>query len=192
MAYFEFPHTRTYDGDLGYLLKKMEQVSKDTEYLMDEFSKIVVLTQEEIQRMINASITANNLILAQELQELKDQITREYKGYVTAQINALTVYIDNQDVFYDEKAQNYASTALADAKQYTDSQVLSYNMMVNPITGEYEDVRNVVDDIVYYFHTNDTLTAAEYDALDLTATAYDAYDITAYDYDFSGKTILNP
>lgn len=192
MAYFEFPHTRTYEGDLGYLLKKMEQVSKDTEYLMDEFSKIVVLTQEEIQRMINASIEANNLILAQELQELKDQITLEYKGYVTAQINALTVYIDNQDVFYDEKAQDYASTALADAKDYTDSQVLSYNMMVNPITGEYEDVRNVVDDIVYYFHTNDTLTAAEYDALDLTATAYDAYDITAYDYDFSGKTILNP
>ncbi len=192
MAYFEYPHTRTYEGDLGYLLKKMEQVSKDTDYLMDEFSKIVVLTQEEIQRMINASIEANNLILARELQELKDQITLEYKGYVTAQINALTVYIDNQDVFYDQKAQDYASTALANAKQYTDDQVLSYNMMVNPITGEYEDVRNVVDDIVYYFHTNDTLTAAEYDALDLTATAYDAYNITAYDYDFSGKTILNP
>lgn len=192
MAYFEFPQTRTYEGDLGYLLKKMEQVSKDTEYLMDEFSKIVVLTQEEIQRMINASIEANNFILAQKLQDLKAQITLEYKGYVTAQINALTVYINNQDVFYDQKAQNYASTALSDAKQYTDDQVLSYNMLVNPITGEYEDVRNVVDDIVYYFHTNNTLNAAEYDALDLTATAYDAYDITAFDYDFSGKTILNP
>lgn len=190
MAYFEFPHTRTYEGDLGYLLKKLEQVAKDTDYLMDEFSKIVVLTQDEIQKMIDDSIEANNLILAQELQNLKAQITLEYKGYVTAQVNALTVYIDNQDVFYDEKAQDYASTALTDAKDYTDSQVLSYNMMINPITGVYEDVRNVVDDIVYYFHTNDSLTAAEYDALDLTATAYDAYDITAYDYDFSGKTIL--
>lgn len=190
MAYFEFPHTRTYEGDLGYLLKKMEQVSKDTEYLMDEFSKIVVLTQEEIQRMINASIEANNLILAQELQELKDQITLEYKGYVTAQINALTVYIDNQDTYYNGLAEGYAHTAENNAKDYTDSQVLSYTMMINPITGVYEDVRNVVDDIVSYFHTGDTLTASEYDALDLTATYYDNKQITAYDYDFSGKTLL--
>jgi len=190
MAYFEFPHTRTYEGDLGYLLKKLEQVSKDTEYLMDEFSKIIVLTQDEIQRMIDDSIEANNLVLERELQDLKDQITIEYKGYVTAQINALRVYIDNQDVYYDQKAQEYASTALTDSKAYTDSQVLSYNMMVNPITGEYEDVRNVVEDIVTYFHSQDTLTAIEYDTLALDASYYDGKQLSAYDYDFNGKVLL--
>lgn len=190
MAYFEFPHTRTYEGDLGYLLKKLEQVSKDTDYLMEEFSKIVILTQEEIQRMINASIAANNLIIAQELQDLKDQITIEYKGYVTAQINALTIYIDNQDSYYNGLAQDYAAQALSEAKSYTDSQVMSYTMMVNPITGEYEDVRNVVNDIVSYFHTQDSLTASEYDLLDLTAAYYDGKQLSAYDYDFNGKTLL--
>lgn len=190
MAYFEFPHTRTYEGDLGYLLKKLEQVSKDTDYLMEEFSKIVILTQEEIQRMINASIAANNLIIAQELQDLKDQITIEYKGYVTAQINALTIYIDNQDTYYNGLAQGYATQALADAKSYTDSEVMNYTMMVNPITGEYEDVRNVVNDIVTYFHTQDSLTASEYDLLDLTAAYYDGKQLNAYDYDFNGKTLL--
>ena len=190
MAYFEFPHTRTYEGDLGYLLKKMEQVSKDTAYLMEEFSKIVVLTKDQIQTMIDNAIAANNLILAQELQELKDQITLEYKGYVTAQINALTVYIDNQDSYYNGLAEGYAITAENNANAYTDSQVLSYTMMINPITGVYEDVRNVVDDIVSYFHTDNTLTASEYDALDLTATYYDGKQLTAYDYDFNGKTLL--
>lgn len=190
MAYFEFPHTRTYEGDLGYLLKKMEQVSKDTAYLMEEFSKIVVLTKDQIQKMIDQAIAANNLILAQELQELKDQITLEYKGYVTAQINALTVYIDNQDSYYNGLAEGYAITAENNANAYTDSQVLSYTMMINPITGVYEDVRNVVDDIVSYFHTGNTLTASEYDALDLTATYYDGKQLTAYDYDFNGKTLL--
>ena len=141
---------------------------------------------------MSASIAANNLILAQQLIDLKAQITTEYKGYVTAQINALTIYIDNQDVYYDGLAQGYAASALSEAKDYVDAEVLDYTMMINPITGVYEDVRNVVEDIVTYFHTNDALTAAEYDALDLTASAYDAYDITAYDYDFSGKTILNP
>ena len=190
MAYFEFPHTRTYEGDLGYLLKKLEQVAKDTDYLMDEFSKIVVLTKDQIQLMINQAIAANNVILAQELEDLKNQITIEYKGYVTAQINALTVYIDNQDVYYNGLAEDYAITAENNAKAYTDSQVITYTMMINPITGEYEDVRNVVNDIVAYFHTGDTFTAAEYDALDLTASYYDGKQITAYDYDFNGKTLL--
>jgi len=190
MAYFEFPHTRTYEGDLGYIIKKLSEVAKTTEYLEEEFAKIVVLTEEQIQAMIDAAIADNNLTWAQELADLKEQITTEYKGYVTARINALTVYIDNQDSYYNGLAENYAANALSKAKDYTDAQVLTYTMMVNPITGEYEDVRLVVDDIVTYFHTQDSLTASEYDTLDLTATYYDTKDLTAYDYDFSGKTLL--
>lgn len=190
MAYFEFPHTRNYDGDLGYLLKKMEQVSKETDYLMEEFAKIVVLTRDQIQAMIDEAIAQNNRVIAEELIELKNQITIEYKGYVTAQINALTVYIDNQDVYYNELAQGYANTAELNANNYTDQKVITYTMMINPITGVYEDVRNVVDDIVSYFHTGDSLTASEYDTLDLTATYYDSKQLTAYDYDFNAKTLL--
>ena len=190
MAYFEFPHTRTYEGDLGYIIKKLNQVATDTSYLMEEFAKIVVLTQAQIQQMIDAAIASNNLTWAQQLIDLKTQITTEYKGYVTSQINILTVYIDNQDLYYDGLAQNYADTALANAKAYTDSQVLNYTMMINPITGQYDDVRDVVDDIVSYFHTQDSLTAAEYDALDLTAGYYDGKQLNAYDYDFNGKTLL--
>lgn len=190
MAYFEFPHTRTYEGDLGYIIKKLNQVSNDTAYLMEEFAKIVVLTEQQIQYMIDTAIAANNIQIAQELQDLKAQITLEYKGYVTAQINALTVYIDNQDTHYDDLAAGYALAAENAAKTYTDDQVLSYTMMVNPITGVYEDVRNVVDDIVYFFHTGDSLTASEYDLLDMTAAYYDGKQITAYDYDFNGKTLL--
>ena len=188
----QFPYTDFHELNLDWLINKMKELENTTSYLVEEFSKIEILTENYIQGMIDRAIETNNLILAQKLIELKDEITLEYKGYVTAQINALTTYIDNQDVHYNQLAQGYADTALADAKDYVDSEVLDYTMMINPITGVYEDVRNVVDDIVSYFHTGDALTAGEYDALDLTAGAYDAYDITAYDYDFNGKTILNP
>jgi len=190
MAYFEFPHTRTYEGDLGWIIKNLSEVAAITKHLEEEFAKIVILTQEQIQSMIDAAIADNNLVIAQQLIDLKNQITTEYKGYVTAQINTLTIYIDNQDSYYNGLAQSYAATAETNAKNYTDSQVLNYTMMVNPITGEYEDVRNVVEDVVQYFHTENALTASEYDALDLTASAYDAYDLTAYDYDFNGKIRL--
>ena len=76
------------------------------------------------------------------------------------------------------------------AKAYTDNKVIDYTFMINPITGQYDDVRNVVDDIFNNFLSNDALTAAEYDALDLTATAYDNYELTAYEYDFNGKNLL--
>ena len=187
-----YPYSDAHELNLDWLIKKTKELQDITTYLSEEFAKIEILTEDYIQSMINAAIAANNEILAQQLIDLKAQITTEYKGYVKAQINALTVYIDNQDVYYDQLAQNYASNALSDAKDYIDAEVLDYTMMINPITGVYEDVRNVVNDIVTYFHMNDALTAAEYDALDLTADDYDNYEITAYDYDFSGKTILNP
>lgn len=188
----QFPYADWHELNLDWLLNKTKELETTTTYLAEEFAKIEILTEDYIQSMIDNAIEANNLILAQKLIELKAEITTEYKGYVQAQINALTVYIDNQDVHYDQLAQGYANSALADAKDYVDAEVLDYTMMINPITGVYEDVRNVVNDIVSYFHTGDALTAGEYDSLDLTAGAYDAYDITAYDYDFSGKTILNP
>ena len=190
MAYFEFPHTRNYEGDLGWIIKNLTTTAEAIKYLEEEFAKIVIVSREEIQRMIDQAIAANNLVIAQQLINLKNQITTEYKGYVTAQINALTVYIDNQDSYYNGLSQGYAAQALADAKSYTDSEVMSYTMMINPITGEYEDVRNVVNDIVSYFHTQDSLTASEYDALDMTAGYYDGKQLNAYDYDFNGKTLL--
>lgn len=188
----QFPYTDFHELNLDWILNKMKELEATSAYLVEEFAKIEVLTEDYIQSMIDRAIETNNLVIAQQLIQLKNDITIEYKGYVTAQINALTTYIDNQDVHYDQLAQGYAATALSDAKDYTDAAVIDYTMMINPITGVYEDVRNVVDDIVSYFHTGDALTAGEYDSLDLTAGAYDAYDITAYDYDFNGKTILNP
>lgn len=190
MAYFEFPHTRNYDGDLGWVVKKLKEVSDLTEYLNEEFSKIVILTQAQIQSMIDASIAANNITLRQELEALKIQITNEYKAYVDNQIHSLTVYVDNQDLYFDSLAQGYASTALADAKTYTDDQVMNFTLMINPITGEFEDVRDVVTDIVTYFHSEDTLTANEYDTLEMTADDYDLKELTAIDYDFNGKNLL--
>ena len=35
MAFFEFPHTRSYDSDLGWLIRKYEDLSKAYDTLMD-------------------------------------------------------------------------------------------------------------------------------------------------------------
>lgn len=193
----QFPYSDFHELNIDWILNQIKIDEAQIKYLEEEFAKIEVVTEEHIQEMITYAISTNNVILRQEMEALKATITNEYKTYVDnkiaqlqQQIQQLQIYIDNQDVFYDNLAKGYANEAVITANNYTDQQVLNYTMMINPITGVYEDVRNVVDDIVTYFHTDGALTASEYDALDLTAQDYDDAELTAYQYDFEGKNLL--
>lgn len=197
----QFPYSDWHELNIDWLLTLSKNLKSQMDYLMEEFAKIEVMTEDQINQMIQIAIATNNVDLYNRMNQLKIDITAEYKTYTDNAINTLRsytdnkfndqkVYIDNQDIYYDGLAQSYAEHAIVVSEQYTDEKMVDYTYMINPITGDYEDVRVVVNDIVEYFHTENSLTAAEYDALDLTAAAYDAYDLTAYDYDFNGKTLL--
>lgn len=186
----QFPYSDFHELNLDWLIKVTKESAAKIQELSEEFEKIEVLTEAQINAMIQAAIAANNIQLYNRLTELKTEITNEYISYCNSQINSLKIYLDNQDIYYDDLAKTYAANSLEQAKAYTDEQVLEYTLMINPITGEYQDVRIVVDDIISYFHSEGALTAGEYDALDLTAQAYDNYQLTAYDYDFNGKNLL--
>lgn len=186
----KYPYSNLHELNLDWLIDVNKDLLARMKVLEDEMAQIEILTKEQIEAMINSAIATNNIDLYNRMTALHSQITQEYTSYVNNRINQLTVYIDNQDVYYNGLAQGYADTALINANAYTDAQVLDYTMMVNPITGQYEDVRVVVNDIVSYFHTQDSLTAGEYDALDMTAGYYDGKQLNAYDYDFNGKTLL--
>lgn len=197
----QFPYSDFHELNLDWLIKQTKDNVDAIKVLQDLMAQIEVLTEDQINAMINSAIASNNIILYARMLDLKNEITTDYKAYcdgqittlrnlLTNQLNQLKIYVDNQDVYYYNLAKDYADSVLVQANSYTDSKVIDYTMMVNPITGVYEDVRNVVNDIVTYFHTDGSLTAAEYDALELTATVYDAYELTAYDYDFNGKNLL--
>lgn len=197
----QFPYSDFHELNIDWLIKITKESEAKIKSLEEEFAKIEVLTEEQIQLMINTAISSNNLTIYNEINavkanlenqisDLNADITARYKAYTDAQIALQKIYIDNQDVFYFDQAKSYSDSNLILAKNYVDSKILDYTMMINPITGVYEDVRNVVNDIVTYFHTDGSLTAGEYDALELTATVYDAYELTAYDYDFNGKNLL--
>ena len=197
----QFPYSDFHELNIDWLIKQVKENIDAIKVLEDKMAEIEVLTEDQINDMIRTAIENNNTILYNRMLQLKNEITNEYtiyvdneintlRSYLLNQINQLKVYVDNQDLVFYNEVIAYADSILAQANTYTDTKVLDYNMMVNPITGAYEDVRNVVNDIVSYFHTDGSLTAGEYDALELTATVYDAYELTAYDYDFNGKNLL--
>lgn len=197
----QYPYSDFHELNIDWLIKQVKDNIDAIKVLEDKMAEIEVLTEDQINDMIHTAIENNNTILYNRMLQLKNEITNEYtiyvdneittlRSYLLNQINQLKVYVDNQDLVFYNEVIAYADSILAQANAYTDTKVLDYNMMINPITGVYEDVRNVVNDIVSYFHTDGSLTAAEYDALELTATVYDAYELTAYDYDFNGKNLL--
>lgn len=197
----QFPYSDWHELNIDWLLTLAKNLKSQMDYLLEEFAKIEVMTEDQIEFLIQQAIATNNVDLYNRMNQLKIDITAEYKAYTDNAINTLRsytdnkfadekVYVDNQDIYYNGLAQSYAEHAIVVSEEYTDTKMVDYTYMINPITGEYEDVRDVVTDIVEYFHTDGSLTAYEYDLLDLTASAYDAYDLSAYDYDFNGKNIL--
>lgn len=193
----QFPYSDFHELNLDWLIKQTKAIEDQIKTLEEELAKIEVMTEDQIKALINQAITTNNVQLYNSMAQLKADITADYKNYVDGRvtylknlIDQLEIYVDNQDMYYFNLGKAYSDDMLTQAKAYTDEQVLDYTLMINPITGTYDDVRKVVNDIFNNFLTNDSLTAGEYDALDLTASAYDAYDLTAYDYDFNGKNLL--
>lgn len=193
----QFPYSDFHELNLDWAIKQIKENKDQIAVLQDEISKIEVMTEEQIREMINTAINNNNVLIYAAIDASSENLKAELIEYINNKINIINrnidnlyLYVDNQDSYYDTLAHDYANQALIDAKAYADSIVNQANIMINPLTGQYDDVRNVVNDIIYYFHTTTALTAGEYDALDLTAQDYDDYELTAYDYDFNGKTLL--
>lgn len=77
---------------------------------------------------------------------------------------------------------------------YIDEYIQTFDKLsvVNPITGTYEDIQNVLDMFAEYLGQGAALTAKEYDSMQLTAVEYDTMRITALNYSVRGLWIFYP
>ena len=87
MSYFEFPHTRNYDGDLGYIIKKITELA-DRYNTFFEYNSIRY--HDPINWNIRESYPANNIVYDTQSETL----------YISKQAVPAGIDIDNNDYWF--------------------------------------------------------------------------------------------
>lgn len=128
---------------------------------------------EEFKALINTQISTLN----------SDFI--EFKNTTTALVNNLRAYVDAQN---DLQNRNWQVT-IDDINTRIDELVLKYPPILNPTTGLYDSIENVIADI-YSAARHNAITAGEFDGLMLTVTEFEGYNMTCTEFDTEGHSIL--
>ena len=210
MSFFEFPHTRTYDSDLGWLIKEVSRIADQYETFIEYMNTHKVEYEELVRRVtaleneINSFETEINNRFYTLDQELRSDIDEKIAEVVT-QVNEKLHEVDlalrdleNKFNLFKTDIRNLVIQYYNLGKSYTDFKIeelinslpdLTTVYVFNPVKGEVTTLQVAIYDL-YDLGRPEALTALEYDSLEITASEYDALEITAIDYDLRGKTIL--
>ena len=210
MSFFEFPHTRTYDSDLGWIIKEVKKISDEYQALIDwknsheaEYSELlrrvnnleheIDTFEAQIQEEFESLKNGLESYIYEQIHEALGQLIIEL-GDVRAEIIQLRADVTRAilDLEGDIRAQDQMLRNWVNARldQFIeDIPDLTTINVWNPVRGALTSVQIAIDDL-YNLGRSGGLTASEYDAMQLTASEYDSLDLTAYEYDNYAKDIL--
>lgn len=214
MSFFEFPHTRTYDSDLGWLIENVKKLV-DSEGAFEEYVRSWI-DQHEIdysQLLVRVDTIQNEMSNFQESMETRfEQLETELDAYIYAEVHSAVsqIIVDLGEVRgeiiqlrSDTTREIIEVTGLIEAnsiilKDYLNARFEQFlhdlpdleNVIVwNPIKGKETTINQALSDL-YTISRTDGLTAEEYDSMELTAEDYDDLELTAFEYDTYAKATL--
>lgn len=215
---FEFPNTNFYNSDLRELIAMYKKLVAEYDTIKAEIDevtkKIEEFTQyvdEIIDEKINLklkALTSRVTMLEIEMKQVEEELDNVnlrvdeiVKDIINLGIRIDQVRVelktDIAEVYielgkYKESIDDIIQIEINKLIAYIDEHVTKLDRLdvVNPITGEYENIQNVLDDIVDALLSGFGLTAKEYDDLELTALQYDKLIITAIQYSLRGYLLF--
>lgn len=175
------------EGIYGYIDEQFANFK--TEWNAELETKLAVLTNtinqnneiingrlDTFQADYTSQISASEAKLTQQISDLAAQLD--------AKVATFTQLVDTTDKANRSWTQAQISQAIANLPD-------ELPPVICPVDGALESVQVALNHIWDFLNKN-SLTANEYDALDLTADAYDAFQLTATQYDQTGKLLLDP
>ena len=190
MAYYnEFPHTRNYDSDLGFLIRRYKELIEKVDGLSEE-----ILRQRKdytdaqlanYQRQINAlinQIEADFTAFVSTVNNTMDIMRREIAAsqtYIDAKIAGVNSRTDLMFEQYDAQIKEYI------AEQVIEVKVLNY------FTGEYVTVQDMLN-YLSQFHLDDAISVNDLIAANNTYNTLIGYSMTYTDLAVNGGNIIQP
>lgn len=178
-----------FDESLSYLETLLGVLNKLNETI-DQVNKMADVVDnidanfDEVNRKINI-INAKLVEIENHFDEFEREVLNEVRSELATTYNQIVVLMNEYQSVFNGNL-NALRTDLENEIQAIElGNVIAYN----PTTGEYQNVSIVIQD-VYDALRNNSITASEFDALELTATEYDALQISAYNFDVNGRTFL--
>lgn len=165
--------------------------------LINKQKEIIAQVNQNTTDLSNIDITFNSL--QSQIDVLKSQITKIQNEFVIfeAQINTsvdnknqalysqvVNLLNDYQSIF-NNNLNNLRIELEDEIKRIELGNVKAYD----PTTGKYVNVSTAILN-VYDALRNNSISAIEFDNLELTATVFDSKEITAFNFDINGKTLL--
>ena len=175
----------SYEEQLLWMQKNLNEVIELVNTLQEEFESIDI-NFDELQRQINLideSIVIINSNIQNlentkadktEVQSLLTDLELELKQLIADNYNVLREYVDEQD---------------ANLQYQIDHFDIGNITLLDPTTGLYSPIQVVIDN-VYDVGRTDSISAGEFDALELTATEFDSKEITAFNFDQHSLSLL--
>ena len=186
MAYFnEFPHTRTYDSDLGWLIAKVSEITEEVQSFVEfqeeiqkgfnELSEKVEGWDKEIrdfEARITFQIEQQNINIERQFLQIKADIAAELAAYLadlSGQIQNVRSYAEAENLLTKAYVDSVIADLLASIPDLTTVQVH------NPVrNGELTPIQTAIDDLYDKIARQEAITAAEYDSAGLTAEEYES------------------
>ena len=186
MGLFEqFPYTNYDRLNLDSLIKTLRNLKTEIESLSDLPDQMAEIQEklQEVQDLYNSfeyQITNKFEDLANENEQtfntLKAGIEADFQilqTQVERQIETLEEDVERMDIRINNILNNLPSEVF----------------MTSPFTGEQTSLENVIFELANAQRT-ESISAEEYDALNLTSSTYDAKQLTAFNYDWHAKELL--
>lgn len=174
------------DEKLAELQGYVDDTVADLTKKFDDFQAQVNGDIDDLKKYVDTNVTQLTDYVNLEVSKLTEYVNKT----VSDLVNKVNMQIDDIYALIEQKDKDVRDWVRIEIDKIL-SQIpeITQPIVRNPITGVYEPLQDTLDAIVSYLSIW-SLSASEYDNLELTADEYDSKKITALDYDLRGVDIL--
>lgn len=212
MSFFEFPHTRSYDSDLYWLIKEVKKIDVSFDEIYEQLGQLKTADENMLHSIDDITRRLNNL--TSQIYNYIDTLFAERDEIIE---KALEDFKDNFAELEEQVIRDLADlrvmiqTYLLSANRYTDVQVrnletalnleieelrkeiseMSGITVIDPFTLERVGVQTAFNRFWNYLTSIHGLNNIQYVMLDLTNADYIEANINNIDYALKGEYLLN-